>query len=186
MNWKIVFAIGVFTSFLTTASFAAPNEHGNESSPIRPARQLTAGQRLIEAVNRYRARYKLAPLKEDPTLMRVARQRVPFVDARRGPGSPGYNHHACGQWCREHARAAGFAGPATDNLAMGYETPEGAVSGWSSEDRDRNPAGHNYQMRGLAKINGRWVDEGYNLIGVSISGRNYIAIFGRSRAEQAN
>jgi hypothetical protein len=34
-------------------------------------------------------------------------------------------------------------------------------------------------MRGLAHINGRWVDEDYNRIGVGIVGRNYIAIFGR-------
>jgi uncharacterized protein YkwD len=131
-------------------------------------------------VNRYRARHNLPPLEADAALMRVARQRAPFVSARRGAGARGYNHHACGRWCREHARSVGFPGPATDNLAMGYETPEGAVGGWANEDRDRNPAGHNYQMRGLAKINGRWVNEGYDRIGVGIVGRNYIAVFGRS------
>ena len=62
---------------------------------------------------------------------------------------------------------------------MGYPTPEDAVNGWADEDHDRDPAGHNYQMRGLAHVNGRWVDEGYNRIGVGIVGRNYIAIFGR-------
>jgi hypothetical protein len=128
----------------------------------------------------------LPPLKADPILMRVARQRAPFVDARRGAGSPGYNHQACGRWCRQHAREVGFTGPATDNLAMGYETPEGAVGGWASEDEDAAPAGHNFQMRGLASINGKWVDEGYNRIGVGIIGRNYIAIFGRGRAEETN
>lgn len=141
---------------------------------VRPAEQ-----RLITAVNQYRARYKLPPLKPDPVLMRVARQRAPYLDSRRSAGCRGYNHHACGQWCREHARAAGFAGPATDNLAMGYETPEDAVEGWAREDHDRHPVGHNYQMRGLAQINGRWVDERHNRIGVGIVGRNYIAIFGR-------
>ena len=118
--------------------------------------------------------------------MRLARQRAPFVDARRGAGTPGYNHQACGRWCRQHAREVGFTGPATDNLAMGYETPEGAVEGWASEDRDAKPAGHNYQMRGLASINGKWIDEGYDRIGVGIVGRNYIAIFGRGRSERTN
>ncbi len=140
----------------------------------------TQEQRLVEAVNVYRSRYKLPPLKVDHTLMSVARERVPFVDQRKGAGSMGYNHMACRKWCRDHARSAGFPGPATDNLAMGHESPEDAVKGWGDEDRDRNPAGHNLQMRGQAKINGRWVNERYDRIGVAISGRNYIAIFGRA------
>src|SRR5262245_29473245 len=89
MNWKIVTAVTLSTSVITTSSFAAPNEQGQATSTVRPARKLTAAQRLINAVNRYRSRYKLAPLKEDATLMRVARQRVPYVDARRGGGALG-------------------------------------------------------------------------------------------------
>jgi uncharacterized protein YkwD len=168
---------------LTISSWTVVARAQSEAIPSQEAAQqpqrITAEHRLINAVNRYRARYKLSPLSSDPTLMHIARQRVPFVSAGRSAGARGYNHHACGRWCRQHAREAGFGGPATDNLAMGYETPEGAVDGWASEDSDRDPAGHNYQMRGLAKINGRWVDEGYNRIGVAIRGRNYIAIFGR-------
>jgi uncharacterized protein YkwD len=181
---RFILAIAVVVSTLAHVSVAASTEHGDNQATSGPPRRPTAAQRLIDAVNRYRGRYKLPPLQEDPTLMQVARQRVPFVDARRGASTPGFNHHACGRWCREHARTAGFSGPATDNLAMGYETPEGAVDGWANEDRDRNPAGHNYQMRGLAKINGRWVDEKYNRIGVGISGRNYIAIFGRETSQR--
>ena len=154
------------------------------SSSNRPtvvkSRAATSEQRLVNAVNRYRARYKLPPLEVDHTLMGVARERVPYLDARKAAGQNGYNHHACGRWSREHARSAGFAGPATDNLAMGHETPEDAVSGWADEDGDRDPAGHNLQMRGQARINNRWVDERYNRIGVAIRGRNYIAIFGRT------
>jgi uncharacterized protein YkwD len=165
------------------ASAAKAAVSRDQTSTTKPRTGRTATrtgeQRLIAAVNRYRARYKLAPLKADATLMRVARERVPYVDANKSAGRRGYNHHACGLWCREHTRNSGFSGPATDNLAMGYETPEGAVDGWASEDHDRDPAGHNYQMRGQAKINGRWVNEGYNRIGVAMRGRNYIAIFGR-------
>jgi uncharacterized protein YkwD len=155
----------------------------SEESPAPPAAgplRLRLGERrLLAAVNRYRARFHLPPLKADPILMRVARQRAPFVTSSRAAGEHGYNHHAGGRWSRQHAREEGFPGPATDNLAMGYETPEDAVEGWAIEDQDADPAGHNYQMRGKAKVNGRWVDEEYNRIGIGIVGRNYIAIFGR-------
>jgi uncharacterized protein YkwD len=167
-------------------SAASPDKKSTTKSTSGRGSARTSEQRLIAAVNHYRARFKLAPLKADATLMRVARERVPYVDASMSAGRRGYNHNACGLWCREHARNAGFSGPATDNLAMGYETPEGAVGGWASEDHDRDPAGHNYQMRGRAKINGRWVDERYNRIGVAIRGRNYIAIFGRRPTEKQN
>jgi uncharacterized protein YkwD len=183
MKFLIVFALIMIASFPSASASADQNETERAKSAAHRQQPPSAEHRLIAAVNKYRARYKLPPLEADPVLMRVARRRAPFVDARRSAGSPGYNHHACGRWCREHARSAGFAGPATDNLAMGYETPERAVDGWASEDRDRNPAGHNYQMRGLAKVNGRWIDEGYNRIGVGIVGRNYIAIFGRGGGE---
>jgi hypothetical protein len=182
MRWKIVVAVVLLASFLSAPTFAAPNthnDHGNAKSGVSAKCPPSAEHRLVAAVNKYRARYKLPPLQADPVLMRVARQRAPFVDARRSASCPGYNHHACGKWSRQHARSAGFSGPATDNLAMGYETPEDAVRGWADEDRDRDPAGHNYQMRGLSKVNGRWIDEGYNRVGVGIRGRNYIAIFGR-------
>lgn len=185
MTWKIVVIVLLMLSSLSAGASAAANETKQSGDP-KPAagekHSSSSEERMIAAVNRYRARYKLPPLKADPVLMRVARKRVPYVDARRSAGCPGYNHNACGKWSRQHATSAGFSGPATDNLAMGYETPEGAVDGWAREDRDRNPAGHNYQMRGLSKVNGRWIDEGYNRIGVSIRGRNYIAIFGRSHA----
>lgn len=179
MKFQITMAVVMVASLQSVPASAAPLEQ--DSAKTTKSEQLpSAEHRLIVAVNKYRARYKLPPLEADPVLMRVARQRAPFVDARRSASCPGYNHHACGKWSRQHARSAGFSGPATDNLAMGYESPEDAVRGWADEDRDRDPAGHNFQMRGQTKVNGRWIDEGYNRIGVGIIGRNYIAIFGRS------
>jgi Cysteine-rich secretory protein family len=129
-------------------------------------------ERMIAAINRYREGFGLPPLREDPLLMQVARERAPY-----------YDHHALGQWSWEHCHRAGFVGPASDNLCQGAATPEEAVlDGWGGEDRDKHPAGHNYQMRGLMSINGRWVDQRFDSVGVAISGRNYIAIFGRSDA----
>jgi Cysteine-rich secretory protein family len=126
-------------------------------------------ERMVAAINRYRENYGLPPLCEDPILMQVARERAPY-----------YTHHALGQWSWEHCHRAGFVGPASDNLCQGATTPEEAVlDGWGGEDRDRNPAGHNYQMRGLMSINGRWVDQRFDSVGVAVVGKNYIAIFGR-------
>ena len=67
----------------------------------------------------------------------------------------------------------GFVGPASDNLCQGATTPEEAVlDGWGGEDREKNPAGHNYQMRGLMSINGRWVDQRFDSVGVAVVGKN--------------
>jgi uncharacterized protein YkwD len=176
-----------FRMFIIAAAISTPvialgadSRTTNSNRTVAASQVSTSEQRLVDAVNGYRARYKLPPLEVDHTLMDVARHRVPFVDSRKSAGTSGYNHNACGQWSRDHAHRAGFSGPATDNLAMGHESPEDAVRGWGDEDGDRDPAGHNFQMRGKAKINGRWVDERYDRIGVAIRGRNYIAIFGRA------
>jgi hypothetical protein len=47
------------------------------------------------------------------------------------------------------------------------------VQGWATSD------GHARQMRGYFKMNGRWQNYDFDRIGVGISGRKYIAIFGR-------
>lgn len=134
---------------------------GDANSPIQA--------RMIAAVNKYRAQHSLPPLTVDPILMRVAAARAPY-----------YDHHALGMYSWQQCRVAGFFGPATDNLCQGALTPEEAVlDGWGGEDREKNPAGHNLQMQGLMNINGGWVNQHFNRIGVAVSGRNYIAIFGR-------
>ncbi len=183
MSLKMIMVAAAISIPASIPAIASGAEYRSSTSS-RPSKDTTSTssheQRLVQAVNVYRARYKLPPLEVDHTLMSVARERVPFVDQRKGAGSMGYNHMACRMWSRDHARRAGFTGPATDNLAMGHESPEDAVYGWADEDGDRDPAGHNLQMRGQAKINSRWVDERYDRIGVAISGRNYIAIFGRA------
>jgi Cysteine-rich secretory protein family len=132
--------------------------------------------RMIAAINRYREEHGLSALREDPVLMKVARERAPY-----------FNHHALGQWSWEHCHRAGFVGPASDNLCQGAMSPEEAViDGWGGEDRDKNPAGHNYQMRGLMSINGRWVDQKFDSVGVAVVGRNYIAVFGRNDGTKSN
>lgn len=118
--------------------------------------------RLITSVNAYRAKHKLPPLEMDPTLMKVARQRVQC-----------YSHCQNGKWVWTACHEAGFKGWATDDIARGYESPEDCVDGWISSD------GHARQMRGQFNMNSRWVDYHFDRIGVARCGKNWIAIFGQ-------
>ena len=124
--------------------------------------------RLVKAVNSHRAKHRLAPLAVDPILMRVARRSAPH-----------YSHVIDGKWCWHRTRQAGFTGWATDDIAKGYLTPEEAVQGWATS------YGHEMQMRGYFNMNGRWQNYRFNRIGVGISGRKYIAIFGRADESRA-
>lgn len=141
---------------------------------------LTSGEtRMVDAINKYRAKYSLPPLAVDPLLTKLARVRAPY-----------YTHTAFGMWSKDHAHKWGFVGPVSDNLCQGATTPEEAViDGWGGEDRNDHFAlhpkvfraiGHNYQMRGYMEINNRWIDQHFNRVGVAICGHNYIAVFGRA------
>jgi uncharacterized protein YkwD len=124
-------------------------------------------QRMVDAINEYRARYELPPLAVDPILMCVARQRV---------GCFSHNHPRYG-WPWQHAKRCGFAGPATDNLCRSHASPiapEEAVDGWA-----QSHVGHAEQMRGLMKINDEWVDQKFNRLGVAQRGCDSVAVFGR-------
>jgi uncharacterized protein YkwD len=122
----------------------------------------------VKAVNAHRAKHRLAPLEVDPILMNVARRSAPH-----------YSHVINGKWCWHRTHQAGFRGWATDDIANGYLTPEDAVEGWATSH------GHAMQMRGYFKMNGRWQNYRFNRIGVGISGRKYIAIFGRADESRA-
>lgn len=127
----------------------------------------TDESRMVTAINEYRANYKLPPLTIDPLLERLARKRVRI-----------FSHQAFGMWSWEHAHREGFPGPVlnttvTDNLSKGVSATE-SVSGWA-----QTTDGHADQMRGKAKMNGRWENCHFNLCGVAHQGANSIAIFGR-------
>jgi len=136
----------------------------DDTTPARPAVRLSENEeRLVKAVNAYREKKGLGPLVVDPMLMKVGRNAAPY-----------FSHNINGKWCWTRAHEAGFTGWATDDIADGYESPEEAVEGWSTSD------GHANQMRGDFKMNGEWRNYKFNRIGVGISGRKYIAVFGRS------
>jgi uncharacterized protein YkwD len=136
--------------------------------PAKPAVRLSANEeRLVKAVNAYRKKHGLEPLTVDPILMKVGRESAPY-----------FSHCINGKWCWHRCNQAGFPGWATDDIANGYETPEDAVDGWSTSD------GHARQMRGYFKMNGQWCNYKFNRIGVGISGRKYIAVFGRAEEKR--
>ncbi len=136
----------------------------DDKTSAKHAVRLSDGEeRLVNAVNEYRRKKGLEPLTVDPVLMKVGRHSAPY-----------FSHNINGKWCWTRAHEAGFPGWATDDIANGYETPEEAVQGWATSD------GHAHQMRGHFKMNGQWRNYNFNRIGVGISGRKYIAIFGRS------
>jgi uncharacterized protein YkwD len=139
-------------------------EKEDTQTPVKPTVRLSENeQRLVKAVNAYRAKRGLEPLTVDPVLMKVGRNAAPY-----------YSHNINGKWCWTRAHEAGFPGWASDDIASGYESPEDAVDGWASSD------GHAHQMRGDFNMNGQWRNYKFNRIGVGISGRKYIAVFGRS------
>jgi uncharacterized protein YkwD len=146
-------------------SFAIMEERSHPAQPAKEneVRLSDSEHRLVKAVNAHRAKRRLAPLAVDPILMRVARRSAPH-----------YSHVIDGKWCWHRTSQAGFRGWATDDIANGYLTPEDAVQGWATSH------GHEMQMRGYFKMNGRWRNYRFNRIGVGISGRKYIAIFGRA------
>ena len=139
----------------------------DERTPAKSAVRISSSEeRLVDAVNAYRKKKGLEPLKVDPVLMKVGRHAAPY-----------FNHKIHGKWCWTRAHEAGFSGWATDDIANGYESPEDAVQGWATSD------GHARQMRGYFKMNGQWVNYKFNRIGVGISGRKYIAVFGRDETK---
>jgi len=154
-------ALAVLISVLIVRSSLASAPQ--KKTPAKPAVQLSEKeQRLVTAVNEYREKKGLEPLKVDPVLMREARCAAPH-----------FSHCINGKWCWHRCRQRGFRGWATDDIANGYPTPEDAVQGWATSD------GHARQMRGYFKMNGRWENYKFDRIGVGVSGRKYIAIFGR-------
>lgn len=127
---------------------------------------VSAEQRMVNEINEYRARYNLPPLRPDPFLCNVAQTRVAYF----------HHKHPRYGWVWEHAHKRGYPGHkhCTDNLCQGDISPEDAVDGWATSS-----VGHNMQMRGYRKINGKWHNFHPTKVGVAVKGRNYIAIFGQ-------
>ena len=136
----------------------------------KPFRLTAAEQRMVKEINNWRAERNLPPMEVDPTLMKLARESAPY-----------FSHRIRGRWVWQRAWAAGFRGFATDNIAKGHESPQQAVRHWGEEEHS---VGHDKQMRGLFNMNGKWQNYRFDLVGVGIHKRKYIAIFGRKDGSQ--
>lgn len=125
----------------------------------------------VRATNEWRARHKLPPLKVDPILMKTARNRLKM------------NHFANGMSSWDEAHRNGFQGPATDNLSGGDMSGKGSVENLGSEPGE----GHWQQLMGRAKINGAWVDQRFDSMGVGTSGPGgvWTHVYGRNDARPA-
>ena len=136
-----------------------------------PNKPLSREERLVIAVNSYRAYFSLPPLQRNARLDQCARRRLAFATRNQ-------SHCLGGCWPWDDARRYGFS-DATEDLAWGYSTPESCVGTLSSGWGNQHGIGHDMQLRGYRKINGCWVEMHYTEIGVAISGTTYVAMFGR-------
>jgi uncharacterized protein YkwD len=167
-HWQI----GFTPTYVTHVGGRIPREDPLDKSVVRSDIAISATEsRMVKAVNKYRADRKLPPMEVDPILMKVARQRV-----------RSFSHCQNGKWMWDACHDAGFRGWATDDLAQGYRTPEDAVgdghSGWG--DETGHSVGHDKQMKGYFKMNGRWQNYHFDRIGVASTGPGgtWIAVFG--------
>ncbi len=128
--------------------------------------------RLLHGINQLRSDRDKEPVLVDPILMKVAREQM--SDPRYTPHySPQYGdatHHV--------ARYADFAS-VSDVVADSHwsdgriSSPESSVRSWLTSD------GHLRCILGESNVNGRWIDEGYNRVGVARGRWFDYAVFGR-------
>lgn len=115
---------------------------------------------MINAANAYRARAGRGPLAVSPELMNAAR-------AYAASGS--FDHGTAGRY----AASSGFRGRTTENLARGPMSGAGVVQFWGEPG-----VGHEQQLAGNIKVNGRWIDGGFTHVGVAGVNGNWIIYFG--------
>lgn len=149
--------------------------------------QITETEKeIVQGVNDFRADLRrpdlkinkgLQVLRVDPILMEVAREMSQKITQRNAK-----RYHGQGVWNEVHA--SGFKGRVTDNLFFGH--PQHAYSGREAVDGWENSSiGHDYQMMGYVKVDGRWKWVGWDSVGVAKSGTCTIAIFGKSNPEKS-
>lgn len=118
----------------------------------------TEEQSLLDAINQYRAQHRRGPVSINPALQETARARAPYaVHKLRG------SHNVRGLSPMQDANRHGYHGPCGENLAWGSSTPSGAVfNQWA------HSPGHNRNQLG-----------NWRTAGVGVSGRTYVAMFGK-------
>jgi len=109
-----------------------------DPAPRNPTSSVTAvagtvADEVLRLTNRERAKAGCAPLHADSRLAAAAQGHSADMAAR------GYFAHVTpeGRTPWDRARAAGYANPSAENIAMGYRTPAEVVAGWMTSPGHR-------------------------------------------------
>nr|WP_245268030.1 CAP domain-containing protein [Rhizobium sp. 42MFCr.1] len=92
------------------------------------------GSQTLALINSYRASRGLSPLAANGTLKALAQQHSRYQAARRSMSHYGFRQRSA------QARAAGLSVVCSENVAMGYTTPQQLFAGW------RRSWGHNTNL----------------------------------------
>lgn len=99
-----------------------------------PAATGDFGGQTLSLINSYRTSRGLRPLAESGTLKALARQHSRYQAARGSMTHAGFRQRSA------QAKAAGLSIVCSENVGVGYRTPQQLFSGW------RNSPGHNTNL----------------------------------------
>ena len=147
-----------FLIAVTIAAFALPVA----------ASEITSHS-VVDAMNEYRAKQGLAPLREDPRLDLAASDRMHDMEDLAYWAHESPDGRSPFLWLKPRGYTFRFAG---ENLAAGFETTEILVSSWmESEGHRANILSQDYDDCGIAIIDG-------STKGRAI-GKSVVVMFGR-------
>lgn len=147
-------------AILSAMSFAIPLN----ASPITPAS-------VLSAMNEYRAKAGVAPLRDDARLDAAAEDRMRDMEDREYWGHESPDGRAPFVWLAPHGYDFRFAG---ENLACGFDTTELLVQSWMESPGHRaNILSSDFDDCGIAVIDGSTKGPA--------AGKSIVVMFGRSR-----
>ncbi|SEH62587.1 Uncharacterized conserved protein YkwD, contains CAP (CSP/antigen 5/PR1) domain [Rhizobium tibeticum] len=107
------------------------------------------GSQTLALINSYRASRGLSPLAANGTLKALARQHCRYQATRRAINHDGFRQRSA------QARAAGLSVVCSENVGVGYTTPQQLFAGWrSSPGHNTNLLRPNLRYAGVAVIGG--------------------------------
>ncbi len=126
-------AAALFGAFALAACAEAPEPGGPVDSRALAAVRLDP-QAAVAAVNAYRAKNGLGPLRLDPALVAMAQRQADAMVA-----ADALSHTVAGSFSARLAAAGIAAGEAGENLGGGYYSLDAAMAGWrGSPEHDAN------------------------------------------------
>lgn len=157
---------------------AAPKDAPTSKDAAKGASLSPDEGRILVALNQLRAANGRPPVVADPVLMQVASEQL------SDPSYSPHNSPRYGSSAQHAARYASFAS-VNDVVASSHwsdgsvASPESSVDGW------RQSPGHLRCILGQSNINNRWIDQGFDRVGIARGGRFDLAVFGRREGQAA-